>query len=124
MNGLKTVTDKTLRAWLDSGAVDRSVGDALMFVASTAAARRGKASWILRYRHCGRQREKVLGRYPDLSLKDARELARKDRVLLRQGTDVAALKSGGPSACAKEHAMCSNSASNGCSGTLSRATST
>lgn len=77
MNGLKTVTDKTLRAWLDSGAVDRSVGDALMFVASTAAARRGKASWILRYRHCGRQREKVLARYPDLSLKDARELARK-----------------------------------------------
>lgn len=92
MHGLKTVTDKTLRAWLDSGALDRSVGDALMFVASTAAARRGKASWILRYRHSGRQREKVLGRYPDLSLKDARELARKDRVLLRQGTDVAALK--------------------------------
>jgi integrase len=34
----------------------------------------------------------VLGRYPDISLKEARELARKDRALLQQGTDVAAAK--------------------------------
>jgi hypothetical protein len=34
----------------------------------------------------------VLGRYPDISLKDARDLARKDRALLQQGQDVSAIK--------------------------------
>lgn len=85
-------TDKTLRAWLSSGPVDKGIGDGLTFVATTAGARRGKASWILRFRHGGRQAEKVLGRYPDLSLKEARDLARKDRALLQQGVDVAAAK--------------------------------
>lgn len=37
-------------------------GDGLMFAASEASARVGKASWILQYRFGGRQ--KVLGRYP------------------------------------------------------------
>jgi integrase len=86
------VTDKTLKAWLSAGSVDRGVGDGLTFQASEAGAREGKASWILRYRHHGRHREKVLGRYPELSLKDARELARLDRSLVQQGEDVAAKK--------------------------------
>ena len=64
----------------------------MTFVAKEASARDGKASWILRYRHGGRQREKVIGRYPDISLKDARDLARKDRALLQQGVDVGAVK--------------------------------
>ena len=34
----------------------------------------------------------MLGRYPDLSLKEARALARQDRALLQQGKDVAAAK--------------------------------
>lgn len=88
----KNVTDKALRAWLNAGQTDRGVGDGLTFVASAASARQGKASWILRYRFGGKQTEKVIGRYPDISLKDARELARKDRALLQQGVDVAALK--------------------------------
>ena len=93
MNGLdKTVTDKTLKAWLAAGSVDRGVGDGLTFVAKATSAHRGKASWILRYRYGGRQREKVLGRYPEVSLKEARELARKDRALLQQGADLATLK--------------------------------
>lgn len=87
-----TATDKTLKAWLAAGAVDRSVGDGLTFVAKETAARSGKASWVLRYRLDGRYREKVLGRYPSLSLKDAREQARRDRALLEQGVDVAAAK--------------------------------
>ncbi|MCC6716802.1 MAG: DUF4102 domain-containing protein [Acetobacteraceae bacterium] len=93
MNGLdKTVTDRTLKGWLASGPVDRGIGDGLTFVASEASAGRAKASCVLRYRHAGRQREKVLGRYPELTLKDAREQARKDRALLQQGSDPAALK--------------------------------
>lgn len=42
----------------------------------------GKASWVLRYRFGGREKEKMLRRNPDLSPKDARELARKDRAQL------------------------------------------
>lgn len=88
----KNATDKNLRAWLNAGPVDRGVGDGLTFVASEAGSQQGKASWILRYRFGGREREKVLGRYPDISLKDARDLARKDRALLQQGQDVSAIK--------------------------------
>jgi len=52
----------------------------------------GKASWILRYRLNGRSKEKVLGRYPELSLGDAREQARQDRAQVERGIDVAAAK--------------------------------
>lgn len=93
MTGFETnATDKNLRAWLNAGPTDRGVGDGLTFVATVASARRGKASWVLRYRYGGREKEKTLGRYPDVSLKDARELARKDRALLQQGVDVGAAK--------------------------------
>lgn len=88
----RNATEKSLRAWLNAGPVDRGVGDGLTFVATEAGARLGKASWILRYRFGGRQREKVIGRYPDISLKEARELARKDRAQLQQGVDVGAVK--------------------------------
>lgn len=88
----KTVTDLTLRSWLNAGPVDRSVGNSLMFVASEASSRAGRASWILCYRFGGRQKEKVLGRYPEISLREAREIALRDRALIQQGVDVAALK--------------------------------
>jgi hypothetical protein len=88
----KIATDKTLKAWLSAGPVDRGVGDGLTFVATKAGACLGKASWILRYRHGGKGKEKVIGRYPDIPLKDARELARKDRAMLQQGVDVGAVK--------------------------------
>ena len=88
----KIATDRTLRAWLSAGPVDRGVGDGLTFVATAAGAQLGKASWILRYRYGGRHKEKVIGRYPDISLKDARDLARHDRAQLQQGVDVAASK--------------------------------
>ena len=88
----KIATDKTLRAWLNAGPVDRGVGDGLTFVATAARARLGKASWILRYRYGGRGREKVIGRYPDIPLKDARDLARNDWALLQQAVNVGAVK--------------------------------
>ena len=88
----QNATDRNLRAWLSAGPVNRGVGDGLTFVASATSARQGKGSWILRFRIGGKQREKVLGRYPDLSLKDARALAREDRLSIQQGKDVAAAK--------------------------------
>lgn len=88
----RPITDRELRAWLASGAVDRGIGDGLTFVASDSAARAGKASWILRFRVHGRAREKVLGRYPELSLKEARNAALRDRLLVQRGVDIAAAK--------------------------------
>ena len=93
MNRLqRPITDRELKSWLAAGAVDRGVGEGLTFVASEPAAHAGKASWILRFRLNGRSKEKVLGRYPELSLKDAREQARKDRVQIERGVDVSAAK--------------------------------
>lgn len=88
----QNVSDRTLRAWLIAGPVDKMIGGGLIFFAKESSARRGQASWILRYRYGGRLREKVLGRYPDVSLKDARELARRDRSQVQQGIDVGAQK--------------------------------
>ncbi len=51
-----------------------------------------QATWVLRYRIAGRRREKVLGRYPDISLKNARAHARADRAQIQQGVDVGAQK--------------------------------
>jgi integrase len=93
MNRLnRPITDRELKALLAAGAVDRGVGEGLTFVASPMSARSGKASWILRFRINGRSREKVLGRYPELSLKDARDQARRDREQIERGVDVAAIK--------------------------------
>ena len=92
MTETERVTDKTLRAWLNTGPMDRGIGGGLTFVATAAGALKGQASWILRYRFGGAAREKVLGRYPDLSLKDAREATRQTRARIQQGVDVAAEK--------------------------------
>ena len=88
----RPITDREIMAWPAAGAVDRGVGAGLTFVASTIAAQAGKASWILRYRLNGRSKEKVLGRYPELSLKDAREQVRQDRAQIERGIDVTAAK--------------------------------
>ena len=92
MTERERVTDKTLRAWLNAGPVDRGIDGGLTFVGTRASALKGQASWILRYRFGGTAREKVLGRYPDLSLKDAREAPRMNRARIQQGVDVAAEK--------------------------------
>lgn len=70
----RPLTDRELKALLAYGGTNRSIGEGLTFVASAGAAIKGKTSWILRFRlhGRGRLREKVLGRYPELSLKDAR----------------------------------------------------
>jgi integrase len=88
----RPLTDRELRAWLATGQTDRGIGEGLTFVASASAASKGKASWILRFRVNGRPREKVLGRYPELSLKGARDQARKDREEIERGVDVATTK--------------------------------
>lgn len=66
----------------------RADGDGLTFTLSQS----GTASWILRYRHGGRSRELTLGNYPDISLSDARKLAREKRAQIDGGSDPASDK--------------------------------
>ena len=47
----------------------------------------GDATWVLRYRHAGRQRDLGLGPCPTISLKQAREAATAARALLKDGKD-------------------------------------
>lgn len=58
-------------------------GDGLHLYVRDAAHR----FWVLRYRFGGRQRDMGFGRFPEVSLAEARELARRAREQLRQGSD-------------------------------------
>ena len=49
--------------------------------------REGHGSWLHRYRRNGRERQAGLGKYPDVSLKAAREKRNANRALLAQGID-------------------------------------
>ena len=84
------LSDIQLRYWIREGKqiAGKSDGDGLTFTLSA----QGTAAWTLRYRIGGRARELTLGRYPDLSLGDARKLAATKRVEVQQIIDVAAVK--------------------------------
>ena len=80
------LTDVQIRNWIRTGAAQaRSDGGGLTFTLSA----KGTAAWVLRYRHGGRPRELTLGRYPDIGLARARELATAARAQIQQGKDVA-----------------------------------
>jgi len=80
------LTDVELRNWTKAGAaIVKSDGDGLTFTLSA----KGTAAWTLRYRFAGKAKELTLGRYPDLSLTKAREMAAEKRVEVNRGVDVA-----------------------------------
>lgn len=68
--------------------VAKSDGDGLTFTLS----KNGTPAWVLRYRHGGRQKELTIGRYPEITLAKARELATEARANIQQGEDVARTK--------------------------------
>lgn len=82
----RVLTETQLRRFIAAGKpVAKSDGDGLTFTLSAS----GVAAWTLRYRHGGRRRELSFGRYPDLSLVEARHAAAKHRVSVHEGHDVA-----------------------------------
>ncbi len=92
------LTDVELRNWIKAGQpVAKADGGGLTFTLSA----KGTSAWILRYRHAGRPRELTLGRYPDMSLAKAREVAAEKRVQIRQGIDVAEEKQAAKAAVAR-----------------------
>lgn len=83
------LTDIQVRHWIKAGApVAKSDGAGLTFTLSST----GTASWVLRYRIGGKQKELTLGNYPDMTLAKARQLASVERVAVQQGVDVAQAK--------------------------------
>lgn len=80
------LTDVQIKNWMKTGnPIAKSDGGGLTFTLSSS----GVASWVLRYRFGGNAKEKTLGRYPDISLAEARKIASEDRVKIQVGTDVA-----------------------------------
>jgi hypothetical protein len=81
------LSDLQIKHWVKSGkqVSGKSDGHGLTFTLSKT----GVASWVLRYRFGGKLKEKTLGRYPDISLADARRLALSERATIQTGTDVA-----------------------------------
>ena len=79
------LTDAALRNWIREGKplAGKADGDGLTFTISVA----GRATWVLRYRYCGKPKAMTLGTYPAMSLAIAREAAREQRVALDRGSD-------------------------------------
>lgn len=83
------LTDMQIKSLIRAAApIAKSDGNGLTFTLS----KNGTSSWILRYRHGGRQKELTIGRYPDIILAKARELAAEARANIQQGEDVARTK--------------------------------
>lgn len=81
--------DIQLRRWIAAGErIARSDGDGLTFTLSAA----GTATWVLRYRLGGPQKEVTIGNYPDVTLAEARKTARKLRAAIDRGDDPAVEK--------------------------------
>ena len=80
------LSDVQIRAWVKAGTpVAKSDGDGLTFTLSA----KHTAAWVLRYRFGGKARELTLGRYPDISLAEARKRALEARGKVQGGSDVA-----------------------------------
>jgi integrase len=60
-----------------------SDGDGLHLVVSPS----GRKKWVLRYQNKGKRRDKGLGAYPEVGLKEARSKAGADRALIAKGID-------------------------------------
>lgn len=87
--GTNLLDDIQLRRWIAAGErIARSDGDGLTFTLSAA----GTATWVLRYRLGGPQKEVTIGNYPDVTLAEARKTARKLRAAIDRGDDPAVEK--------------------------------
>jgi len=85
------LTETDLQTWVRAGLPllgERSDGNGLTFTLSA----KGTAAWTLRYYYGGKRRELTLGRYPGISLEQARDLAAEANSMIALGLDVAAAK--------------------------------
>lgn len=87
MHNLETLTDLELKSWIKNSppTYPRAVGGGLCISISETRI----TAWTFRYRHGGKQKEYTIGRYPDISISDARKIALSLRNQVNEGTDVA-----------------------------------
>jgi integrase len=80
------LTDVHIRNWIKAAKpIAKSFGNGLTFTLSA----KETATWVLRYRFNGKQREITIGHYPEFSIKKATEEAFKRRSEIAGGVDVA-----------------------------------
>ena len=87
----KTLTVKAIES-LKPGASRREVPDGDVRGLYLQIFPSGKASWAFRYRFGGRTRKLTIGASPDISLRDARDLARRAHLQIASGEDPGAAK--------------------------------
>ena len=93
------LTDLQIRHWVRAGVpMAKADGGGLTFTLSAG----GATGWILRYSHGGRRRELTIGRYPDITLADARGIATIKRAEIMQGRNPAADKQKAKATAAKD----------------------
>ena len=87
---MNKLTELKLKALLKKGEPINGISDGggLTFTISKA----GTGTWVLRYTLEGKKKELSLGKYPAISLKDAREMADIERTRIAKGIDVAKAK--------------------------------
>src|SRR5262249_49260747 len=82
------LTDQYLRS-LAAPPKERMVWDAVVARFGVRLSPGGSKTFIIRYRHRGRQVRLVIGRFPALPLADARDQAKKKLAEVEQGRDPA-----------------------------------
>ena len=86
------ITDKEVRALIARAKCEeRTVTQADGFIPglTLTASKTGTASWVVRYRISGRQKEATIGQFPAWGIADAREKAKELRRAVDDGVDVA-----------------------------------
>src|SRR3989442_2694485 len=81
---------RTIAVPLDAPDARITIRDMIVPRFEVRVARGGAKTFVIRYRHRGRQVRLTLGHYPALTLADARDLAKKKLALVEQGHDPAA----------------------------------
>lgn len=83
---MSRLTDVHIRNWIKARRpIAKSFGNGLTFTLSA----KGTATWVLRYRFNGKQREITIGHYPEFSIKKATEDSLRRRTEIAGGVDVA-----------------------------------
>jgi integrase len=85
----KTLTAKSVEAAKPDPNVRREIPDGRLQGLYLIVQPSGSKGWAARYRHKGRTRKLTLGKYPMVSLSDAREKARAALAILDMGSDPA-----------------------------------
>lgn len=91
---MEKLSDVQVRHWIKAGQpIAKAQGEVPGLTFTLSA--KGTAAWVLRYRVGGKARELTIGRYPDYSIKRAKEEALEARVKIQKGIDVAREKQKG-----------------------------